>query len=108
MALINCNECSKEISSEAKACPHYGAPVPKEGVGWFAKLILFVVALFVGMLVLGALLPHKEQDSYDRTADLFCEQAHRDAKTSLEKMIADKQCEQWRQATDRARQQGTK
>ena len=26
MALIQCHECSKEISDEALACPHCGAP----------------------------------------------------------------------------------
>ena len=29
MALINCNECKKEISDKASACPHCGAPVEK-------------------------------------------------------------------------------
>lgn len=28
MALINCPECSKEISNKAKACPHCGYPLP--------------------------------------------------------------------------------
>lgn len=27
MALINCSECSKEISDKASSCPHCGAPV---------------------------------------------------------------------------------
>jgi len=27
MALINCYECSREISDKAKACPHCGAPL---------------------------------------------------------------------------------
>lgn len=27
MALINCNECGKEISDKATSCPHCGAPV---------------------------------------------------------------------------------
>ena len=26
MALIQCHECSKEVSDEALACPHCGAP----------------------------------------------------------------------------------
>jgi len=29
MALINCPECSKEISDRAGACPHCGLPLPK-------------------------------------------------------------------------------
>ena len=27
MALVACNECQKEISDQAAACPHCGAPV---------------------------------------------------------------------------------
>lgn len=30
MALIHCSECGKEISSNAKACPHCGNPVPQQ------------------------------------------------------------------------------
>ena len=30
MALINCQECGKEISDTASVCPHCGAPVVKE------------------------------------------------------------------------------
>lgn len=29
MALKSCPECKKEVSSEAKACPHCGKPLPK-------------------------------------------------------------------------------
>ena len=29
MALIPCHECGKEISDQAEACPHCGAPVKK-------------------------------------------------------------------------------
>lgn len=32
MALIRCPECGKEISSNAKACPNCGNPVPKKMV----------------------------------------------------------------------------
>ena len=30
MALIECCECKKEISSKAKACPHCGLPIELE------------------------------------------------------------------------------
>jgi len=30
MALINCPECNKEISNQAKICVHCGYPLPKE------------------------------------------------------------------------------
>lgn len=29
MALINCPECGKQVSSTAKACPNCGAPIDK-------------------------------------------------------------------------------
>jgi len=32
MALINCSECGKEISSKADKCPNCGNPVNKSGV----------------------------------------------------------------------------
>jgi hypothetical protein len=62
MALINCRECSKEISTEAPACPHCGAPkitppTKKEegadgGYGGCLKvigvcLLLFVILTFI-------------------------------------------------------------
>ncbi len=33
MSLINCPECSKEISDRGKSCPHCGYPLAKESVG---------------------------------------------------------------------------
>lgn len=46
MALVNCHECKKEISSEAKACPHCGAAPPKGiGIGgWFLIVVVGAVA----------------------------------------------------------------
>ena len=32
MALINCNECGKEISDKADKCPNCGNPINKSGV----------------------------------------------------------------------------
>jgi TM2 domain-containing membrane protein YozV len=32
MALENCRECGKQISSQAVACPHCGAPIKDSGV----------------------------------------------------------------------------
>ena len=36
MALIKCYECEKEISDQAPACPHCGAPVVQSG---FERLV---------------------------------------------------------------------
>lgn len=38
MALVNCKECGKQVSTEAVACPSCGAKTPKKTgiLGWFA------------------------------------------------------------------------
>lgn len=46
MAIRKCKECGKEVSSQAKQCPHCGAPQPKSvGIGG-----MFLV-LFVGYII---------------------------------------------------------
>jgi len=52
MALNKCKECGKEVSSQAKTCPHCGAPVQAGGI--FAMAILIAV-FFVLILVYAAL-----------------------------------------------------
>lgn len=67
MALTACRECQREVSSEAPTCPHCGAraPVPKKagmGVGgWVLVILGCIVGLFVGLAVLGSLLPRSER-----------------------------------------------
>jgi hypothetical protein len=52
MALINCHECSKQISSEAEKCPHCGV-VPKTKKNVIAALVgLAAIAFFFGYYVL--------------------------------------------------------
>jgi len=46
MALKNCKECGKEVSSKAKSCPHCGAPIKKKTslFTWFITIIIcFIV-----------------------------------------------------------------
>jgi hypothetical protein len=45
MALIQCHECKKEISSDAAACPHCGAK-PRKGLGRGSILIIGLFAIF--------------------------------------------------------------
>jgi hypothetical protein len=48
MALVKCKECSKEISSEAKACPHCGAKPPKPTSRLAVLLIgIAMIAIYV-------------------------------------------------------------
>lgn len=59
MALINCKECNKEISSKARSCPHCGAPIeiqldanteiPDKKAG---LIILGVILLVIGLFLL--------------------------------------------------------
>ena len=67
MALINCNECGKEISDKATSCPHCGAPIyfinSNDGDGkkskkphstlsiWALVLSIFVITCFVGVIL---------------------------------------------------------
>lgn len=55
MAIVECKECGKEISSEAKACPGCGAPLPREGMSGLAKGLIFVGIGSIAFLMLGAL-----------------------------------------------------
>lgn len=61
MAIINCPECSKEISDTAKSCPHCGFRIKASGSGC-AKYFLFgFLALFVFYL-LGSNSPNLENN----------------------------------------------
>lgn len=46
MALINCTECGKEVSTEAVACPNCGAARPRKSI-WMK--VIFVVLLAIGL-----------------------------------------------------------
>jgi hypothetical protein len=54
MAMITCEECNKEISSTAKACPHCGAKVPHAKV--WPWVVGVPIALFVAFMIFGAVL----------------------------------------------------
>ena len=78
MALIGCGECGKEISSEAPACPHCGAPnrAYVKPMGLFSKLLIgaFVLTfLFLGFGCLLASSPDGQARSKERDAIEYCE-----------------------------------
>lgn len=54
MAMTTCKECGKQVSTEAKTCPHCGtsAPVKKKSKGGIGKwlLIVFAIGLVVAVL----------------------------------------------------------
>lgn len=69
MALINCLECNKEISTHAKICPNCGCPIyqsPKP------KIIIRPVGLFLGLLLVisGAYLLFKYIPQHIITSDI--------------------------------------
>ena len=49
MALINCPECKKEISSEADFCPHCGK---KAAIGESAIFVRIVIAFAGGCMLI--------------------------------------------------------
>lgn len=62
MALINCKECGKEISDQAKACPHCGAK-PAVPSGCAAVFIIVATVLIVFSLIPGTPRPPEPFDA---------------------------------------------
>lgn len=59
MAMTTCKECGKQVSTEAKACPHCGATAPakKKSTGGIGKWLLIVFAIGI----VAAVLPKKDR-----------------------------------------------
>lgn len=55
MALINCPECKRETSDQARSCPQCGYPI-KQGVGTTAKKWIVIQAVGTFAVGLGALV----------------------------------------------------
>lgn len=56
MALINCKECGKEISTTAENCPHCGCRTPHgrsitEAKGLLSQYVIWVVLIIVGVVL---------------------------------------------------------
>jgi len=90
MALIKCHECEKEISDEAKTCPHCGAK-PKTGMGIGKVLVLALFVLFVISMVMGKISSEnaEEQESTRRSALTPAERATEDRIRAAAKKIPD-------------------
>ena len=54
MAMTTCKECGKQVSTEAKACPHCGAAAPakKKAKGGIGKWLLIVFAIGLVAMIL--------------------------------------------------------
>lgn len=78
MALINCKECGKEVSTEAKSCPHCGATENKTS-DKYGKIAAFTIAGIIGFIVVLGIIgavgqafwPTKKNPSVD--AKYMCE-----------------------------------
>jgi hypothetical protein len=76
MALIECPECHKEVSSKATACPHCGHPIAAakgakpRGGGEHGCLI--TVSLLIGFAALLAIFGGKEETSENREKVTNC------------------------------------
>lgn len=69
MALINCVECNKQISSKAKLCPSCGSPIDKKS-SWIR--IFFIVAgvlLFVYIISASQSVDTKQSLDTNQSAD---------------------------------------
>lgn len=49
MAIVNCKSCGKEISKNAKVCPHCGEPAPKKTSLTTWLVLILLIAIGVGM-----------------------------------------------------------
>ncbi len=64
MALIQCRECGKEISSKSTACPGCGAPIKRKNRFAIGCLTLIGIWLLIGLL---AEIPKKKSSSSSTT-----------------------------------------
>ena len=62
MALTECRECGKQVSTDAKACPHCGTPDParKKGMSKIAKTFLWILAIGIFGNVITPLIGKKD------------------------------------------------
>lgn len=72
MALIACKECGESVSSEAKACPKCGAPVPQaKNHGWAWLIGIPVVGFGLWMVKVGN-DPVAQEKARDRDVFELC------------------------------------
>ena len=58
MAIVNCLECGREVSTKAKSCPNCGAEIKKKsGCLKFLWIIIFVI---IGIFVIGAIFSEND------------------------------------------------
>lgn len=94
MALIECHECKKEISDQAKVCPGCGAKAPREPKSYaWLWTILILFGGFVWYSVVRGNDPQVAQMRQDRAAYELCMD---EMKKSMANPIVAGACEQLR------------
>lgn len=91
MALVKCPECGKDLSSEARGCPHCGyspmQPSKRAPVGWGFRILFGIFALFIGLVILGS-IGNNANSERDAKARAECNPGvAKVADTLVEKMI---------------------
>ena len=83
MALVKCQECGKDVSSEAVACPHCGYAlihpnVKRAPVGWGFRILLGVFVLLIGLFILSFLGNNKMKPERAKEFRAACDPAKDD------------------------------
>lgn len=89
MALIECYECGREVSSEAEACPHCGAkprkleiPINKP-INPMKIFVGVVVGFFVLLFLISNISPNKEPSNSEQVSDSIAKE-NKDAECLLD------------------------
>ena len=92
MALISCKACGKEISRNAKACPHCGEPPPKRTslVVWLVLGLLCYAAVQCSNTTSRPTSPEREAErERERKAEAFLTDARIDCQFAIRKYLKD-------------------
>lgn len=94
MAIKPCKECGKEISDQAKTCPHCGAPPPSKTKPKLSPVMQFLGAIVVVVAVAsgfaGVMFPQQDEKSNDKGAIDLCwkEQSRKSLDPTSSRLIA--------------------
>ena len=75
MAIINCNECQKEVSDQAKICPNCGYDLQKEkNTKIAAKGCLWIFGIIFVVILFSMLIPDSASNSKNLEAYVYSQQ----------------------------------
>ena len=87
MAMVKCPECSEEISSDARTCPHCGKQVPRRSVPGLSlrNMLLAIAGLLVLLVVIGQHGGRDPSGSHVYVAPTYGDFANDEAKACQQK-----------------------